>query len=247
MMKKTIIYLKLFSVLCVASIATIWILNQWVMPFYTRHSEEIQVPNLTGMDFLAASKKLDALELSVRVRRQYNKQSPKNTILYQSPEPGSLIKRGRVIRLIVSDDEQVVTVPELKLATIRDAAFILESSGLKPGKQSLAPSEEFPAGIVVAQSVAAGEKIQTGTIIDLVISNGRTISNVQVPYLTGKSLLVAKSVIADSSLKLGMIHKKYNPDLLPGTVIVQVPDSGMTVAPYTEIELTISSTDPADE
>ncbi len=247
-MRKKILYILQFMIsLAIAGFSAVWIINQWIMPIYTRHSEEIVVPDLIGKDFSSASKILQEMELNALVRRQFNRQIPKNMILYQSPEGGSIIKRGRVIRLNVSDDEQSVTVPILKLATIRDAAFILESSGLKPGKQTQQASEEFPSGIVIGQSVEAGTKIQTGSVIDLIISSGKTISQVHVPYLIGKSLTEAKTLTADSFLKLGSITKTYKPDFLPGTITAQIPDSGMTVAPYSEIQIIISTIDPLDE
>lgn len=246
-MKRYKHFLKPITVIIAASALTLLALNEIVMPLYTRHYDEIKVPDLTGLTFTAAQSKLSALDLAHQVRYQYNRQAAKHTVLSQSPEPGSSVKKGRVIRLTVSEDEQYVSVPQLKLTTLRDATFILESSGLKTGKTNHQPSDEFPAGIIIGQSAEAGSKIQTGSPVDLVISSGRIITNVKVPYLISKSLTEVKSMVADSSLKLGTILKRYSPDLLPGTVIAQLPDSGVTVSPYSEVQITISSTDPADE
>ncbi len=240
-------WLKLISVITAASALMVLALNEIVMPLYTRHYDEIKVPDLTGLTLTAAQSKLGALDLAQQVRYQYNRQAVKHTVMSQSPEPGSSVKKGRVIRLTVSEDEQIVSVPQLKLTTLRDADFILESSGLKAGKTIHQASDEFPSGIIIGQSIEAGAKIQTGTPVDLVISSGRIITNVKVPYLINKSLTEVKSVIADSSLKLGTILKRYSPDLLPGTVIAQLPDSGVTVSPYSEVQITISSTDQADK
>ena len=247
MLEKIFFTIKILISISICSFAAVWITDNWLLPYYTRYADELHVPDLTGSDLTQATKKLHDLELTPMIRRQFNRQTPKNTVLYQSPEPGSIVKKGRVIRLTVSDDEQFVIVPQLKLATIRDARFILETSSLKPGKQIAETSQEFPAGIIIGQSVEPGTKLQAGSTVDLIVSSGRTMSNIRVPYLVGKSLIEAKVITADSTIKLGTILKKFNPDLLPGTVTAQLPDSGTSVAPYSEIQITVSSNDPADE
>lgn len=239
-------YFKLFLSLLLLVTGTILSLDQLVMRLYTRHGDEIIVPDLTGLPLRSAEAKLHQQELLTHIRYQFDRQYPKHTVLSQSPEPGAHVKKGRVIRLTVSEDEQYVTVPLLKLSTLRDAHFILESTGLKAGKITTQNSDEYPAGVVIAQLPEAGKKIEIGTPVDIILSEGRLISQVHVPYLIRKSLSEAKILLADSTLKIGAIEKQYDPDLLPGTVIAQRPDSGTIVAPYSEVNITISSTDAAD-
>lgn len=239
-------YLKLSLSFLLLTLITVILLDWLLMPIYTRHSGEIIVPDLTGIPLRTAEDQLHQLHLLTHIRYQFDRQYPKHTVLSQSPEPGARVKKGRVIRITVSEDEHYISVPQLKLATLRDAHFILESNGLKAGKITTQHSDEYPAGIVIAQFPEAGNKIEFGATVDLTLSEGRLLTQVRVPYLIRKTITEAKMILADSTLKIGRIQKTFDPDLLPGTIVAQLPDSGMIVDPYSEIHLTISSTDATD-
>jgi eukaryotic-like serine/threonine-protein kinase len=243
-MRKYLIIAISFTV-CFAVAA--FTLDKIIMPLFIRSGGEVTVPNVLNTDYPQAVKILQQHGFSVSARERFEKEIKKNTVLYQSPEGGAIVKKGRLIHLIISQDELSVPVPALNLLTLRDAQFTLESIGLKLGQVRQNSSEEFPQGIVIDQAVTPNSKILIGSAIDITISTGKLLSNIKVPFLISKSLADAKRIIVEKNLKLGTLTKKFNNELLPGTITEQSPDTSAVVLPLTPIDLVISTNNPDDE
>lgn len=239
-------YIKSLLLFTFLIVGAVMVTDKWVMPFYVSHGEEIPVPNVLNRDFVDAKKILDKFQLSVTKKQRYDVTSVPGQVIQQIPEHRTTIKPGRNVELIIADNDRIVNVPMLKLSTLRDAQFNLESLSLKVGKVDSQASNEFPAGVILEQSIEPNTKVKLGSVLDFVVSAGNNRVEAKVPYLISKSLLDAKLVIVESGLRLGNIVKKYSPELLPGTVISQSLDSSKTVSPLSTIDLTVSSTDAED-
>jgi len=72
--------------------------------FYAVHGEEqTMVPDVTGKELTEALLELQVKELYPRLQLRYSQTSrDKGFILEQEPKPGTIVKAGRRIRLIVS-------------------------------------------------------------------------------------------------------------------------------------------------
>ncbi|MBX7150221.1 PASTA domain-containing protein [bacterium] len=239
--------LKAALTVAIYSVILIILADKVIMPSYVHFEKDVAVPSVVKLEFSDAQKLLEKAGLTLSVKYRFEPTLPKNLVLNQSPEPGAIVKSGRVVRLILSQDELMVTVPSVKLTTLRDASFTLESIGLKVGNITHQPSPEFPAGVVIDQSISSNSKIRSGSSVDLIVSLGSTLTEAHVPYMISKTLLEAKTMIVESGLSLGKVTKKYHNDLLPGTIISQSLDSSQVVAPQTAIDLVVSSIDKDDE
>lgn len=240
-------FLKTALTVAVYCVVLILLADKVIMPSYVHFEKDVAVPSVARLEFSDAQKLLEKSGLTWSVKYRFEPNHPKNVVLNQSPEPGAIVKSGRIVRLILSQNELMVTVPSVKLTTLRDASFTLESIDLKIGNITHQPSVEIPAGVVIDQSAAYNSKIRSGSRIDLIVSLGNTLTEARVPYLISKTLLEAKTMIVESGLSLGKVTKKYHVDLLPGTIIAQSLDSSQVVAPQTTIDLVVSSIDKDDE
>lgn len=240
-------FVKSSALFAVLSFAAVLAADKLIMPLYVSHQNEIIVPNVLNIDYHDAKRILEKAHFNVTKKQRFDANTPPNVVIQQIPEPLTTVKPGRDIELIVTNNDRMVNVPLLRLSTLRDAQFNLESLGLKIGKIDSQSSNEFPAGIILEQAMEANSKVRIGTPVDLIVSTGNNLLEAKVPFLIHKSLLEAKSQIVESGLRLGAIIKKFSPDLLPGTVIAQSLDSSKTVAPLTTIDLTVSSTNKDDE
>lgn len=218
-----------------------------IMPLIVHFSSEVKVPSVANLNLDDAVKTLENYGLTYSVKYRYNPRLADRTVLGQSPEPQSVVKSGRVIRLIVSQSELMVPVPSLKLSTLRDARHALENAGLLLGKISYEPSREFPEDVVINQSEEENTRIRSGSIVDITISAGDTSTLTQIPWLVTKPLQEAKVAIVEAKLRLGEVVKKYDESLLPGTVIAQSIDSARVVVLQTKVDLTVSSLDKNDQ
>ncbi len=239
--------IKSILLFCAMAFVAAWFADKFLMPWFVTHRREVVVPNIQNQTYAEAKVVLERAGLAVSQKKRFDNGFETGHVIQQIPEAGTTVKPGRTIELIVADHDRLVSVPLLKLSTLRDARFNLESLGLNVGKIDSQSSNEFPAGIILAQSIDAAEKVSLGSVVDLTVSTGNNLLEAKVPYLINKSLMEAKSLIAESGLRLGQITKKYDQQLLPGTVILQSLDSSKTVAPLSAIDLTVSSTDKEDE
>lgn len=63
---------------------------------------EVQVPDITGKDFVQSEKELAALGLRIRRRADRESADPINTVIEQLPKPGETVKSGQWISVVVS-------------------------------------------------------------------------------------------------------------------------------------------------
>ena len=238
--------LKIGSVFIFFTIIAIVLMDNVVMPLFVHATVEVRVPEVTRKSLDEAKKILESKGLTFSVKYHFDPNLKDHTVVSQSPEPQSIVKTGREIRLIASQEELLVTMPALKLTTLRDATFTLQTAGLRVGEIVKAPSREFPEGIVLEQSVEENTKIKSGSKIDLTLSAGDTSTVVKIPWLVSKTLKEAKLLIVDAGLRIGEVKKHYESALLPETVLQQSLDTLQAVPPQTRMDITVSSLDKED-
>lgn len=87
-------------------------------------SKESQVPSLTGKTIEEARNEVKGLNLSIRTIEQANEQ-PAGTVLSQSPDAGSTVRKSSVITLVVSTGvPEVVATPEPVEPTVNEDGSI---------------------------------------------------------------------------------------------------------------------------
>ncbi|UCF94094.1 MAG: PASTA domain-containing protein, partial [Desulfobacterales bacterium] len=64
-----------------------------------KSEDTVIVPDLVGKDVVLALEFLTDLDLNTKVRgSEYSVDMPKNQVIFQDPEPGSEIKKGRDVK-----------------------------------------------------------------------------------------------------------------------------------------------------
>jgi beta-lactam-binding protein with PASTA domain len=202
-----------------------------VMPLYTRQYQAVQVPAVTNLSFSAAEKLLADKGLQpVKGAEKYDEKHPTGFVLFQNPEAGALVKKGRRIYLTVGKGERHFSMPRLIGMAERDARFTLGDQGLVPGEITYKGDPFYPEGVVCAQGIDPGQLVAVGQNIDLVVSSGIEPHGYIVPELVGKSLNDALLEIEESGLILGKIEDQETDKVLPNTVISQSLQPGQQAA-----------------
>jgi eukaryotic-like serine/threonine-protein kinase len=234
MLKKVLIITGIFVVI-------FFLFNNVLMPWYVKHSDMVEVPKVTGMNFLEAKKILEATGLEVKQGDvRYDESKAIGEILDQNPPGDQFVKKGRRIYLTVCGGEQLIEVPNLIGRTIRDAKFTLEQRGLNLGETVYKNSNEFPEDAVIAQIIQPGSKIKKNSKIELILSSGSFVGDLKVPDLSGKTLEEAKKIIADSKLKLGKITYQTNNEITAGKIIDQYPKKDRSANENTFVDLFVA-------
>ena len=216
-----------------------------VMPLYTRHGAEYELPDVTektvkqAIDILDDSGFIPILQDSV-----YDAFYPAGSVVRQNPASFSTVKKGRRVYLVVSSGSRPVFMPNLVAETLTNAKLKLRESGLTLNEVSYDYSKDYPyRGVVIRQSVPPNEKVFSNARVDLTVSLGAPPSSLVIPSFAGKSLesaLQELSVLGISANKISTRYR-YRPNLVPQTVISQSTPPGTPVSDVETIELLVSA------
>jgi beta-lactam-binding protein with PASTA domain len=222
-------------------IILIFVTDSFIMPLYVNNGGTLIVPNVVGLKEETAKKILDSLHFEPRRGeiRQDNTY-PIGFVILQNPAPEQIVKNGRRIYLTISGGEQDAIVPSLRGRSIRDAKFALDRAGLKQGSIQYQISMELPEGTIISQDIAAGNKIKHNSFISFIVSAGESIDSIYVPPLVGKTFSEAVKLLKDKGLRTGNVTYQLNEELVPNTVIDQIPRENEIVTTQKEVDLFIS-------
>ncbi len=225
-------------------LAGVFFMDRVVMPAYTRHHAEMEVPDVVEMNLVEADSLLRSRGFRlVKEREQYDWNYPEGTIISQNPQAYSLTKRGRRIYVTVSIGEKLSMMPNLVGKSARDAIFAAQNAGLSLGEENFGYeySNYYPKDVVMAQSIPPGTKLKKDTPIHVTVSLGTLPSEFRVPDVVGQSLNRAKKFILTSGLEVGEITYQVRPDLLPHTVISQSPEPDQKADRGEFVDLVVSA------
>ena len=206
---------------------------------------DIEVPNVVGLTKTGASTVIHDAGLSVGATiPKFDDTVPAGTVIDQSPAAGAKVAVGTAVNLTVSKGPAgVVTVPDVTGQSETVAQSILQSAGLTIGTTSKQPDPSMQAGNVIQTTPAAGEQVEVGTAVDLVISEG--FSGPQqcvVPDVTGQTVENAREILFATCLAgIGSTTVQRDTTIAAGLVAAQFPTAGSLIGYNTTVNLVVSS------
>lgn len=181
-------------------------------------------PDLVGAPAADVTAALTAAGFVVpEPERAHHDTVPTDHVIGMSAEAGAQLPVDTEVRLTVSDGPEPLSVPSV-IGTARDAAVRdLENVGLKIVEEKADFSEQYPAGVVMAQSPEPGTPGHRMDGVSITISQGPPL--VDVPNVFGLSEDQAKQAITGAGfvvdVKYGIFAR------LPGArVVSQNPGEG---------------------
>ena len=197
-------------------------------------SVTVIVPNVVGETQAEAEAILEERRLEVEVRRR--EVDPEVTepgiVVAQNPEEGQEVASGFVVTIFVAVEPDTVAVPDLEGLTVSQAQSALSEEGLTLGSQLQEPSNEIPSGQIVRSEPAAGEEVEPGTAVDVVVSTGPEM--VEVPDVSSACLSIgaARQALTAAGLMLEVGEPvPSNPEQCPNPsrILAQDPAPGTVV------------------
>ncbi len=80
-----------------------------------KSEDTVVVPDLFGKNVVYVLELLTDLGLNTKVKgSEYNADVPENNVIFQEPEPGAEIKKGRDVRIVISKGAKSILMPNLK-------------------------------------------------------------------------------------------------------------------------------------
>jgi len=242
-MKKIIKKLAIIGAILIATgVAAFFLMNEYIMPSIVA-ADEVELPNVVGLNKADAIRRLIALGLTPReVGPRYDSRYEKDVVIFQNPYSGTTVKVNRRIYIHISSGEPLIKMPHVINKTLRDARVNIERIGLVVGEVEEIRSE-MPLGTVVQQQYLYEHKLEKGTTVDLKISVGPQLGMVRVPDLIGKSVKEAGRILNRSNLKLGEKSYIASPTLLPNTIISQTPSQDFLLNIGESVDIVISKSE----
>ena len=201
------IFLKNLGLAVIIFVGMIIILLIW-LNFYTRHGQARPVPDFYGLTMEQTAKLAKKSRLRYQVIDSvYTTLVPRGCVAEQNPKPGFKVKKWRNIVLTINAyNPEMVAMPNLVDLPIRQAIAMIASSGFEMGELRYRP--DLSIDVVIEQlyngkSIAEGDSLQKGSVIDLVLGKGLSNQRTPVPDLIGMTLEPARNKILVSSLNLG--------------------------------------------
>jgi len=205
--------------------------------------EEVRVPDLTGRDIVNTIEVLSEYDLRLKVEQRLPHVTlPKGRVISQKPPPGSGIKKGRPVRVVVSLGPSETQAPAVAGVHYRKAVVLVRQAGYFPGMVSRVPSKSVKRDVVMAQDPPAATPLKKGQKINLLVSAGKKASTYAMPRLIGRTGAEAVSIIDRMGLERRLIYRTAKSKMLTTEriVISQKPLPGYPVAAHESVELVVS-------
>ena len=134
--------------------------------------QTVFVPDFADLPQAEAEKKAEEYRLTIDVAKKYSDTVKAGNVIKQSPEKDSEVTLGSNISIIISKGVEEISVPKVTGKSLSRAKEILKKKKLKY-KTKKEYSNNTAAGNIMKQSVKAGEKVEKGTVIKLIVSKGK--------------------------------------------------------------------------
>jgi beta-lactam-binding protein with PASTA domain len=243
-------HLRMFVLLVAALVIFVGLIAVSVFFIAVSGAEQTMVPNVAGKELTEALIELQRKELYPRLSLRYTQSSrDKGIVLEQDPLPGTIVRAGRRIRLVVSQGVVLNKVENFIGRNIDEIKMDLqvihtEAGGVPLFKIKEPLSYEFSSenpGTVLVQSPEPGTDISGPTELVFVVSKGRENETVTVPQLTGLDIAKALELISTSGINFRFSTRPRNEDEKGETVVMQVPAANASVPANTVVQLTVTN------
>jgi len=242
-------HLRIFILSVAGLLIFVGLISLFVFFIAVRGEEQTMVPDVVGKELTEALLELQVKELYPRLLLRYSQtSSDKGYILEQEPRPGTIVKAGRRIRIVVSQGAVLNKVENYISRRVDDVRMelqtLLATSGGLPLITIREPmmyefSSETP-GTILAQKPEPGTDISGPTTLEFVVSRGREDLNVAVPQLTGLQLSRALELISSSGINFRFSTRDRNGDERGETIVSQNPPANSSIPQNTVVQLTVT-------
>ena len=210
---------------------TVGLLVFWLM---RRGQPEVAVPKVTEKDLVEGLLILQKKSLRAVIDPRYFSDREKNTIVEQDPRPGSIVREGKDVKIIVSKGPIISIVEDYTGKTTTfvqnrlQEIFSFQGKTIRIGNITSVASDE-PPGTIVGQFPPPNTPITNVDTIDLVVSKG---SEIQAFYLENYTDADISDVMQMLALRGVLVHVVPEEVIDPsqnGLIIAQEPPEGTIV------------------
>ncbi|TBH21138.1 PASTA domain-containing protein [Thermus thermamylovorans] len=213
----------------------LWLLFQGLYRYF--NPPEYAVPELVGKTAREAFLLLKDTGLQLEVVEGNDPAKPREVVLEQSPPPGTRLREGRTVRLVLNQ-ARLNPLPDLAGLRQEEAEGRLAELGYRLAGTARVESPE-PLGTVLATDPPPGTPLAPGAGVRLLLSQGAPAGpTVPLPQLTGLSREEALFLVNAAGLQAQV--EEVPAGAPPGTVLAQEPPPGTPMPPGGGVRLRVA-------
>lgn len=195
----------------------------------TIHGRQAEMPKLVGVSLDSAQRVTAALGLELKVEdKLFSTQYAANVIAHQMPPPGTPMKLGQHVHVLVSLGPPQVNVPNLLGDSVRAARLSAMQRGLTVGEVAVLPWPGDPDQVVAQDPSPASTDVRTPTV-NLLVSGGEEPMFFLCPRFIGQPIGVVQRVLQKNGFSVAQVSTVPAAGVAPGTVLIQSPSAGSKI------------------
>lgn len=201
-------------------------------------TEMVMVPSVVGLEQEEAEKILTDLDFEVDVTERPSDTIETGRVLSQDPEKDTQAPKGSTVKIVVSTGLEQIEVPGVVGESQTDAEKILTDKNLLP-RIEYEEDDQAEAGKVIRQDPPAGEMVDSGSIVNLIVSKGA--GEEIVPDVIGQPLAQAQAAIQEQGFRFANPTREPSSSVPEGSVISTDPPEGTSLPRNSVIKIVVSS------
>jgi beta-lactam-binding protein with PASTA domain len=240
---------RLVAAMALGTVAVVAVAALLVFFIALRGAEQALVPDLRNKDLLEALQELQVKELYPRIQTRYSESTnDRGLILEQDPRPGTIVKAGRRIKLVVSQGMVVNTIEDYRGRNIEEVRMDLQALFASASMSLLMIKEPFmyeysdeSAGTILQQKPEPGEPVSGPVTLEFVVSRGPAHTMTAVPNLWGLSPREALDRLGKAGLGFGFSLREVRESETYGTVVFQEPAKDTMIESGRPVNMLVTS------
>jgi serine/threonine-protein kinase len=238
--RRTGAYVAILVVMLAVLAGLLFLLGRQLGVFDSSSTRKVTIPaDVVGKPVAAAQSELQGLGLKSQVQIQTDP-APAGNVVDTNPKPGTSVKSGSTVTLLVSGGPGQVNLPDVTGQSVTAATQTLKAAGFNV-QTVTATSSIVPANQVISQSPPGNSQQTKGATVTLTVSSGP--APVTVPDEAGKDPTTAANDLGQLQLKT---TTSFEPsDSTPsGQVSRTSPAAGQSVAVGSTVTIFVSTGPP---
>jgi serine/threonine-protein kinase len=217
--------------LLVAVLVTVALLSAITTIRLTIRGHQETMPNLVGLSFDYAQRMATGLGLELKVEdKLFNSQYPPQAIVSQMPPPGTRIKIGQHVHVLVGLGPPQVAIPDLLGTSLRAARITAVERNLTLGDTVGIHWPHAEPDQVVAQDPPPKSANVKSPAVNILVSVGEEPQEYLCPGLVGQPLAGVRLSLEKAGFKVGGVSFVTEPGL-KGIILTQSPSAGNKIEP----------------
>jgi beta-lactam-binding protein with PASTA domain/predicted Ser/Thr protein kinase len=205
------------------------------------------VPSVAGESEEEATKKLEKAGFEVEVAKENSSEVEAGLVIKTNPGGGETATNGSPVTIVVSEGVELVRVPVLVGGARGRAVEEIRALGLVP-EVAEEETDSGAAGEVLRQSPSAGEEVEPGATVGIVVARAK--QQVKVPGVVGSERREAVEELRAAGFGPFVEEEEIANEAKIGFVIRQSPKGGTATAPGAEVVIVVgkrAAAEPVEE